>query len=62
MQLKNFETRKIIALAMSAAYILFTAYGLISGKSVPDTFIAIVGPIIGYYFGKSTALESTKKE
>lgn len=56
--MKSIETRKTIALAMSAAYILFTAYALLTGKSVPDTYIAIVGLIIGYYFGKSTALES----
>lgn len=56
--MKKIETRKTIALVMSIAYILFTAYALITGKNVPDTFIAIVGSIIGYYFGKSTALES----
>jgi hypothetical protein len=56
--MRSIETRKTIALAMSAAYILFTAYALLTGKSVLDTYIAIVGLIIGYYFGKSTALES----
>lgn len=60
--MKNLETRKTIALAMSAAYILFTAYALITGKNVPETFVAVVGPIIGYYFGKSTALDMPKKE
>jgi len=56
----NIGTRKTIALSMAGAYILFTAYGMIMGKSVPVEFVGIVGPIIGYYFGKSTALEQPK--
>ena len=51
------KTRKTIALAMSAAYILFTAYSMVTSKQVPVEFVGIVGPVIGYYFGKSTALE-----
>jgi hydrogenase/urease accessory protein HupE len=42
---------------MSAAYIIFTGYCIVTGKSIPQEFVAIVGPVIGYYFGKSTALE-----
>jgi hypothetical protein len=60
--LKRLETRKTIALAMAGAYIFFTAYGMVANKEVPTNFVAIVGPIIGYYFGKSTALEMPKKE
>lgn len=56
----NIGTRKTIALAMAGAYILFTAYGMVTGKAVPVEFVSIVGPIIGYYFGKSTALEQPK--
>lgn len=55
--MKSIETRKTIALAMSAAYIIFTGYCIVTGKSIPQEFVAIVGPVIGYYFGKSTALE-----
>ena len=51
------KTRKVIALSMAGAYILFTAYAMLTGKTVPAEFIGIVGPVIGYYFGKSTALE-----
>lgn len=58
--MKNIETRKTIALAMAGAYILFTAYAMITSKVVPVEFVAVVGPIIGYYFGKSTALEMPK--
>ena len=60
--MKNLETRKSIALAMAGAYIILTAYGMLTGKTVPVEFVAIVGPIIGYYFGKSTALERPKKD
>jgi hypothetical protein len=59
--MKNIETRKTIALSISAAYILFSGYCIITGSSLPDTFVAIVGLIIGYYFGKSTALDIPKK-
>ena len=61
-RMKKLETRKAIALAMSAAYILFTAYALVTGKNVPEPFGAVVGPIIGYYFGKSAALDAPKRE
>jgi glutamate formiminotransferase len=57
---KNIETRKTIALAMAGAYILFTGYCIVTGKVVPAEFIGIVGPIIGYYFGKSTVLEKVQ--
>ena len=58
--MKNIETRKTIALAMSAAYIVLTAFGMMTGKEVPVQFVAIAGGVIGYYFGKSTALETPK--
>ncbi|MFA5306942.1 MAG: hypothetical protein WC365_05855 [Candidatus Babeliales bacterium] len=54
------EVRKTIALAVTAAYILFTGFCIVTGKTVPVEFVAIVGPVIGYYFGKSTALEMPK--
>lgn len=60
--MRSFETRKTIALAMAGAYILFSGYGMYVGREVPTNFVAIVGPIIGYYFGKSTALDMPKKE
>lgn len=53
--MKSLETRKIIALSMAGAYILFTGFSMVAGKVVPIEFVATVGPIIGYYFGKSTA-------
>jgi hypothetical protein len=33
---KSIETRKTIALAMSAAYIIFTGYCIVTGKSIPQ--------------------------
>ena len=60
--MKNIETRKAIALTMAGAYILFTGYGIVTVKSVPAEFIGIVGPVIGYYFGKSTLNEGVEKK
>jgi hypothetical protein len=54
------EVRKTIALALVAAYILITGYCIVTGKTVPVEFVATVGTIIGYYYGKSTALEMPK--
>jgi hypothetical protein len=58
--MKGIAVRKTIALAMCFSYIFFTGYALLTGKQVPVEFISIAGPIIGYYFGKSTALEQPK--
>ncbi len=56
------EVRKTIALSMAAAYIIFTGYCIIAGKPFPSEFSVVVGSIIGYYFGKSTALETTSPQ
>lgn len=55
------STRKIIALAFSAAFIIFTAYCIISNKQIPNSFSIITGSIVSYYFGKSTALDTPGK-
>ncbi len=60
--MKNLQTRKIIALSMTLAYIGLTVYATIAGKEVPVAFITTAGTVIGYYFGKSTALEIPKQE
>jgi hypothetical protein len=46
--------KRIIALALIAAYIMFVGYGMFVGKDVPEAFIGIVGAVIGYYFGKGS--------
>ena len=61
MFMKNIQTRKTIALAMAGAYIVFTGYCLVTGKSMPGEFHGLVGLIIGSYYGKSTALDQPKK-
>lgn len=40
----------------------FTGYQLVTGKNIPVEFTAIVGPVIRYYFGKSTALEQPEQK
>jgi hypothetical protein len=58
--MKNIETRKTIALAMAASYIVFMGYCLWTGKQLPPEFVGTVSVVVGYYFGKSTALEMPK--
>lgn len=60
--MKNIETRKTIALAMSGALILFSGYCIVTGKPIPVEFTSIATMVIGYYFGKATALEMPKQE
>lgn len=59
--MKNIETRKIIALAMTGALILFTGYCLVTGKPMIETFKDVSIMVISYYFGKSTALDTPNK-
>ena len=49
--------RKVLALSFSSAYIFMTIVCLWYDKEVPTEFIAIVSTVVGYYFGKSTALD-----
>lgn len=51
--------RKTIALAITAAYIGMNIFSLIKGVKVPETFTSTTAIIVGYYFGKSTALDSS---
>jgi uncharacterized membrane protein YfcA len=50
-------TRRLIAIMVTVSYILITGYCIYAGKDVPSVFSTITGSVIGYYFGKSTALE-----
>ena len=50
-------TRKIIALALTFAYIVMSGYGMFASIEMPTGFELLVGTVIGWYFAKSTALE-----
>lgn len=50
-------TRKVMALGFSGAYIMMSMFCILYDKEVPTEFIAIVSTVVGYYFGKSTALD-----
>lgn len=52
--MKNLELRKVIALCVTLVF----CYLSIVGKIHTSEFIPIFSMIIGYYFGKSTALDS----
>jgi len=53
--LDKLNTKKLIALALVLGYLLFTGYCIVVGKQVPDSFVAILSSIIGFYFGRGNA-------
>lgn len=44
--------KRIIALVLVGAFVIFIAYGMMSDKIVPEGFSTLVGTVIGYYFGR----------
>lgn len=63
--MKNFETRKVIALGSFVVISFIGIYCTITGKEVNQSVLIIVTALIGainYYFSSRTALESPKKE
>ena len=55
--MKNIETRKFIALFLTVVFGILSIIGFCIGKEIPTTVTAIISMVIGYYFGKSTALD-----
>jgi uncharacterized membrane protein YfcA len=55
--MKNIETRKTIALFLTLVFGVLAVTGFIIGKEIPAAVYAVIGMVIGYYFGKSTALD-----
>lgn len=53
-------TRKIIALGFSGTYVVFVGFCIFTNQSVPSEFVTIVSTVVGYYFGRSTALDVPK--
>lgn len=58
--MKNIETRKTIALFLTLVFGVLTVAGFVMGKDIPITVTPIISMVIGYYFGKSTALDQHK--
>ena len=54
-------TRKFIAILFACAYVAFSAFSMIAQCPLPEPFTSLAGLVIGYYFGKSTALDIPKK-
>ena len=50
--------RKIIALTLTGTFVCLSVNGLIT----KDEFLPIFSLVIGYYFGKSTALEKPHEQ
>lgn len=55
--MKNVETRKFIALFLTLIFGILTVAWFCMGKDIPTTVTPIISMVIGYYFGKSTALD-----
>jgi hypothetical protein len=55
--MKNIETRKFIALFLTVIFGALSIVGFCMGKDIPLTVTPIISMVIGYYFGKSTALD-----
>lgn len=53
-------TCKVIALGFSGAYIVFVGFCMLTNQEILSEFVAIVSTVVGYYFGKSTALDMPK--
>jgi hypothetical protein len=58
-------TRRLIALISMCILAFVSVYSMVTGKDMPPSAHTIVTALIGYigyYFGKSTALDGTDKE
>lgn len=55
--MKNIEVRKSIALWLVGLYGVFTGIAMLYHIDVPKEFVAAVSMILGFYFGKATALD-----
>jgi Na+/H+ antiporter NhaC len=55
--MKSIETRKTIALFLTLVFGVLTVIGFLAGKDIPAAVTPIISMIIGFYFGKSTALD-----
>ena len=63
--MKNLEVRKIIALGSFAVMAIVVLVCMFRGIEVPpsvNAIITIMAGWIGFYYGKSTALEGPKKD
>lgn len=51
-------TRRSIALGLVFIYVVMHLYSIFYGsKDIPNEFITLVATVVGYYFGRSTALD-----
>jgi len=48
----NIGIKRIIALTLVGAFVIFMGYGLLNDKTVPSEFTTMVGSVLGFYFGK----------
>ena len=63
--LSNIKTRKIISIICSLVLAFMVVFCLVTNRDIPQSINAVTTSFIGfigYYFGKSTAIEGSKNE
>lgn len=58
--MKWIETRKTIALFLTLVFGTLTVIGFYTDRDIPTAVTPIISMIIGFYFGKSTALDKAE--
>lgn len=59
--LKNLEVRKLVTMMLVVAFIVFVGVEMFLKVAIPTAFTAAVMLTLGYYFGKSTALDKPQE-
>jgi hypothetical protein len=51
MNISKLESKRIVFIVLSIGYLILTIIEMITDVSVPSAFSALVGGVIGHYFG-----------
>jgi hypothetical protein len=58
--MNKLPTRKTVTLFLTLIFGIMAVAAFIMNKDIPASFGTIIATVIGYYFGKSTALDVPK--
>ena len=56
--MQNLGVRKIVTLVLVGMFVVMGLIGMVVGKEIPVVVVGLVTTVVGYYFGKSTALDN----
>ena len=56
--MQKLSVRKIVTLVLVGMFVVMGIIGMIIGKDIPVMVVGLVTTVVGYYFGKSTALDN----